>query len=115
MARLLPIDLVNASFSKASFGGYKPEEVNVLVDRAAQALEEANAENEDLRLGNFRDGIELILHERFDGLAHLEVDEGADDVEGDVLRAGQFDGHENLSEMGRWWWVCLIRRCRGRG
>ena len=49
MARLLPIDLVNAQFSKASFGGYKPEEVNVLVDRAAQALEEMAGENEELR------------------------------------------------------------------
>ena len=49
MARLLPIDLVNASFSKASFGGYRHEDVNDLVDRAAQALEELTAENEDLR------------------------------------------------------------------
>ena len=49
MARLLPIDLVNASFSKASFGGYKHDEVNDLVDRAAQALEELAAENDDLR------------------------------------------------------------------
>ena len=49
MARLLPIDLVNAQFPKASFGGYKHEEVNDLIDRAAQALEELTAENEDLR------------------------------------------------------------------
>jgi cell division initiation protein len=49
MARLLPIDLVNAQFSKASFGGYKHEEVNDLIDRAAHALEELTAENEDLR------------------------------------------------------------------
>lgn len=49
MARLLPIDLVNAQFSKASFGGYKHDEVNDLVDRAANALEELTAENEDLR------------------------------------------------------------------
>lgn len=49
MARLLPIDLVNAKFPKASFGGYKHEEVDDLVDRAAQALEELSAENEDLR------------------------------------------------------------------
>ncbi len=49
MPRLLPIDLINASFSKASFGGYKHEEVNDLIDRAAQALEELTAENEDLR------------------------------------------------------------------
>lgn len=49
MARLLPIDLVNASFSKASFGGYKHEEVNDLIDRAAQAMEELTAENDDLR------------------------------------------------------------------
>ena len=49
MARLLPIDLTNAQFAKASFGGYRPEEVNTLVDRAAQALEELMAENEELR------------------------------------------------------------------
>lgn len=49
MARLLPIDLVNAQFSKASFGGYKHEEVNDLIDRAAHALEDLTAENEDLR------------------------------------------------------------------
>lgn len=49
MPRLLPIDLVNAQFSKASFGGYKHDEVNDLVDRAASALEELAAENEDLR------------------------------------------------------------------
>jgi DivIVA domain-containing protein len=40
MARLLPIDLVNAQFPKASFGGYKHEEVNDLIDRAAHALED---------------------------------------------------------------------------
>ncbi|MHC5829187.1 MAG: DivIVA domain-containing protein, partial [Nostoc sp.] len=33
MPRLLPIDLVNAQFSKASFGGYRHDEVNELVDR----------------------------------------------------------------------------------
>lgn len=49
MARLLPIDLHNAQFSKASFGGYKHEEVDDLIDRAAQALEDLTAENEDLR------------------------------------------------------------------
>ena len=49
MARLLPIDLANAQFSKASFGGYKHEEVNDLIDRAATALEELTAENEELR------------------------------------------------------------------
>ena len=49
MPRLLPIDLTNAQFSKASFGGYKHDEVNDLVDRAATALEEMTAENDDLR------------------------------------------------------------------
>jgi cell division initiation protein len=49
LSRLLPIDLVNAQFSKASFGGYKHDEVNDLIDRAAQALEDLTAENEDLR------------------------------------------------------------------
>ena len=47
--RLLPIDLANARFQKASFGGYKHEEVDAIMDRAAQALEELTAENDDLR------------------------------------------------------------------
>lgn len=49
MSRLLPIDLINAQFPKASFGGYKHEEVNDLIDRAARALEDLTSENEDLR------------------------------------------------------------------
>lgn len=49
MARLLPIDLVNAQFSRASFGGYKHDEVDDLIERAATALEDLTAENEDLR------------------------------------------------------------------
>ena len=57
--RLLPIDLVNASFSKASFGGYKHEEVNALLDRAAQAMEELTLENEDLRTQALRLRTEL--------------------------------------------------------
>ena len=49
MSRLLPIDLLNARFSKAAFGGYRFEEVDATMERAGQALEELTAENDDLR------------------------------------------------------------------
>ena len=64
--RLLPIDLVNATFAKASFGGYKHEEVNALLNRAAQALEELTGENEDLRTQVLR------LRTELDGMRNEE-------------------------------------------
>ena len=64
--RLLPIDLVNATFTKASFGGYKHEEVNALLNRAAQALEELTGENEDLRTQILR------LRTELDGMRNEE-------------------------------------------
>ena len=64
--RLLPIDLVNATFTKASFGGYKHEEVNALLNRAAQSLEELTGENEDLRTQILR------LRTELDGMRNEE-------------------------------------------
>lgn len=57
--RLLPIDLANARFTKAKIGGYRFEEVDALMDRAAQALEELTAENEELRTQLLRQRHEL--------------------------------------------------------
>lgn len=49
MPRLLPIDLVNAHFPRAPMGGYRHDEVHELLERAASALEDLTAENDDLR------------------------------------------------------------------
>ncbi|GEM_PF-5303251 len=49
MARLSPSDLANAVFSRAPIGGYKHEEVNEILDRATETLEELLAENDEYR------------------------------------------------------------------
>lgn len=87
--RLLPIDLVNAQFSKASFGGYRHDEVNALVDRAAQALEELTGENEDLRTQVLR------LRTELDGMR------GEERLVKDAIVSAQRAGELLRSDAGR--------------
>lgn len=88
MSRLLPIDLVNAQLP-VGLRGYKQEEVDALLDKAAHALEDLSTENDELRgqIARLRSELDALRQEeRLVKEAILSAQRAADGLRADAQR-----------------------------